>query len=1344
MNRWNRTVLFFVIGCSSMLGAEEFTLKVIGGSYKGISSTTQRSLSALYSSYVPLSLDNQELSALLREKPSRITLSLPSGLPLPQSISLKEFSALTPTARFVVVTEKGEQEQDFAQQWASYLGSIEGNPRSIVVVTFSRFGMEAMIDLGDRTYFIKGAEYSPNSASQQYVFFDGTAQRNRDPFRCGIDDTKGRNSSRREALQSYPQSGMPPDANKIDSYIASQSDFSRRLNATLLSAPAISSDTIEVSVAMDCDFSVYQAKGNSFDSVTVLMLNTLVQSSAVYLRDLSVTLKSAFIRVWSVPAPFATTDIGIALQQFKNYWVNESNSVNRTVSHLFSMKYTGTPGIGGIAYLNALCSDKDGYGVTVVDTVSNGHLLTFAHELGHNFGSYHTHSCLWPNGPIDHCSDIEGGCGSGPNVDTVGTIMSYCSTRNLEFHPVCATLMRRVVETSWCAPSKTTVAVAQADSSFLHALYTSTGGTSWIKKTNWDSAFVKGRYGVAIRSGRVVSIDLPANNLVGTIPAGLSNLTALRRLNLSGRNYHHDPWVAGRNPSEFLFNQNSLSGPIPSGIDQLTALEFLDLSNTQLSGTIPTDIGNLTQLRWLNLSEMQGLTGSIPASIGTLQNLEVFDLYRTTGISGTIPAELTNLSQLRILMIESKNITGSIPAAIGNLSKLAYLNLSDNKLSGSIPASITTMTSLEFLQLNFNQLSGAIPADIGNLKSLGSLALNDNALTGDIPASMANLTKLQSFNLARNQLTGSIPAFIGDMNLLGLYLSENKLTGTIPIALGKLGGLLEFEVQGNQLGGTIPDTLRNLGKNAPGEFGGLVTFRVGNNLFTGAVPSWLAQKTVLSHLDLGGNNFTPIDSIPQWILSLPSPYRLLLSGLGIKGAIPAALTAKTSLGELDLSNNQLTGTIPAALGNLTNLTLLNLSHNQLTGPVPPELGSVTNFMDVRLSHNQLTDTIPGFFGQYFALRHLDLSHNKFAGKAPKMLLASPSLRIVRLSDNDLTGLPDPPNLFVFFSDTTTRIEIQNNRLLFDGVKQYVEKNYARLTYAPQKPFGLFKGLFAPANSPVTLTMDISGSGNSYQWYKDTLLIAGATDSAYVIPELSAADTGKYTGRVTNPAAPLLTLVRNPYFVSLSGASFPGRIALVSPDSGAQDVAAPVELTWNHDSVTQYYTVEVDSTGSFASPLFKKDTVVESSPSVLTLSLPALPSASGYFWRVRGVNGTGAGNWSQVWAFTVKKNTTGAPLDGRLIPKEYALGQNFPNPFNPTTTIQFQIPQSPFTKGDKGGFVSLKIFDLLGRDVATLVNEEKQAGYYSVRFDARALSSGIYFYRIEAGEFTQTKRLMLLK
>jgi hypothetical protein len=89
-----------------------------------------------------------------------------------------------------------------------------------------------------------------------------------------------------------------------------------------------------------------------------------------------------------------------------------------------------------------------------------------------------------------------------------------------------------------------------------------------------------------------------------------------------------------------------------------------------------------------------------------------------------------------------------------------------------------------------------------------------------------------------------------------------------------------------------------------------------------------------------------------------------------------------------------------------------------------------------------------------------------------------------------------------------------------------------------------------------------------------------------------------------------------------------------------------------------------------------------------------------------------------------------------LPDKYLLHQNYPNPFNPSTIIQYQVPSI--------GIVTLKIYDILGREVAALVNEEKRLGKYDVQWNASNMPSGVYFYRLHAGSFIETKRMILLK
>ena len=150
-------------------------------------------------------------------------------------------------------------------------------------------------------------------------------------------------------------------------------------------------------------------------------------------------------------------------------------------------------------------------------------------------------------------------------------------------------------------------------------------------------------------------------------------------------------------------------------------------------------------------------------------------------------------------------------------------------------------------------------------------------------------------------------------------------------------------------------------------------------------------------------------------------------------------------------------------------------------------------------------------------------------------------------------------------------------------------------------------------------------------------------------------------------------------------------------------------------------------------------------------------AKGSEWQKIGfVPGNGSSNSPKEYSF-IDNNPVGGKMvyrlkqldtDGKftysdeqevnIIPTEYKVYQNYPNPFNPSTTINFELPEN--------NLVSLKVYDILGKEVATLLNEEKTAGYYNIQFSALGLdlSSGIYIYQLRAGNFVQTKKMILQK
>jgi hypothetical protein len=138
----------------------------------------------------------------------------------------------------------------------------------------------------------------------------------------------------------------------------------------------------------------------------------------------------------------------------------------------------------------------------------------------------------------------------------------------------------------------------------------------------------------------------------------------------------------------------------------------------------------------------------------------------------------------------------------------------------------------------------------------------------------------------------------------------------------------------------------------------------------------------------------------------------------------------------------------------------------------------------------------------------------------------------------------------------------------------------------------------------------------------------------------------------------------------------------------------------------------------------------------------------HYWRVWGDAGDYQGPKSEVWNFTPQQ-TTGVQLSGEAL-ESFSLAQNYPNPFNPSTVITYSIPKvdilSPANMANpvEAQHVTLIIYDILGNEITTLVNERKPTGRYEVIFDAAGFVSGIYFYKLQSGFFSETKKMLLIR
>ncbi|KAJ0409559.1 hypothetical protein ATCC90586_010070 [Pythium insidiosum] len=249
-------------------------------------------------------------------------------------------------------------------------------------------------------------------------------------------------------------------------------------------------------------------------------------------------------------------------------------------------------------------------------------------------------------------------------------------------------------------------------------LFDALGGDKWRRRDGWKQPTVDPEtwFGVEVSTGHVVSIELPANELHGKLPASIEKLSQLRVLDLS---------------------KNRIHGSLPSGIGNLHQLRTLQLQHNILTGLIPDSICDLTKLTKLSL--------------------------RGNCLSGPIPRDIGRLSSLVFLSLRNNELNGTIPESIGQCKSLEFLNLSSNQLSGSIPDTISELEDLEYLYLFDNALEGCVPGSISRLKYLKESDFRDNRLKGELPNFLDGCSSLDAvMSKWKNRKASYRHAILGD------------------------------------------------------------------------------------------------------------------------------------------------------------------------------------------------------------------------------------------------------------------------------------------------------------------------------------------------------------------------------------------------------------------------------------------------------------------------------------------------------------------------------------------------------------------------------------------------------
>lgn len=469
------------------------------------------------------------------------------------------------------------------------------------------------------------------------------------------------------------------------------------------------------------------------------------------------------------------------------------------------------------------------------------------------------------------------------------------------------------------------------------------------------------------------------------------------------------------------------------------------------------------------------LIGLLHADIFAQVSQEEFDalkaIYESTNGSGW-----KNKNGWKNISIATKDDVDKTWTGLSIANNHVYMMaLSQNKLSGKLPAEIGNFPQLRYLFLSGNSLSDTIPAEIGNLSSLQVLNLDQNEFSGEIPEEIGNLSELQSLYLFSNELTGSIPTNLQKLTKLQAFdANNNNLTGSIPSEIGNMISLTSLILYSNSISGTIPDEIVNLSS--------------------------------LEYLSLGHNNFS--------------------------GELPENIVSITSLTELTLNHNNFAGKIPASYGNLTNLQVLDLNDNALSDTIPATIGQMTALAKLALYNNQLEGEIPGEIGNLVNLKTLLFHNNQLSGDLPVEITKIQALTTINISQNMIDSLPDFSGLNI-----PDNLDVSDNYLCFDQLETNSSIFNDSTQYCPQTfDFSVDpQTITLHPESSLILSVNIPGTNNHYEWYRDSEVAPGTTDSNILtFNSITKEQSGVYECYVTNTLLPGLTLVSYTSEINVKG------------------------------------------------------------------------------------------------------------------------------------------------------------------------------------------------------------------
>jgi hypothetical protein len=387
-----------------------------------------------------VTVDREALRRFRLRDAGQLDLPLADGSTL--TLALRRFEVLAPGATVTLSDERGPV--PWQPDLTLFKGPVEGEPGSLAVIAMTSGQVTGWVEHAAGRLIVTPLD----ATGDAHAIADEASlpAPPADAFVCPSDE--------------LPGEGLEPPAS---------------LPALPLDLQATTARLV-CDLALDCDYEFFAKEGGDTTRAVNYALVLLGTTSAIYEREINVSLQVSYLNLWITPAdPYSATTLSPALTEFTSWWKANRAGVTRDLAQLVSGRTLG----GGIAYVGALCSMNFGYSVianlngnhSYPSAVTTWDVNVMAHELGHNFSSQHTHSCWWqsngyaPAGTLlDSCYTAEGACFSGSTGGVpadLGTIMSYChllggsGSIRLDFHPACRSVMRYAADRAGCFAAAT-------------------------------------------------------------------------------------------------------------------------------------------------------------------------------------------------------------------------------------------------------------------------------------------------------------------------------------------------------------------------------------------------------------------------------------------------------------------------------------------------------------------------------------------------------------------------------------------------------------------------------------------------------------------------------------------------------------------------------------------------------------------------------------------------------------------------------------------------------------------------------------------------------------------------